>query len=118
MRRTDGWIAAGWAVLGATGAVGVAAMVTAVEAQEPPPVGGFGGGRGGFGGGQGQPGMGPRAFTPAPPAMTATDRHVYVLRGNTLYQFDVNGLKLVGQAQLPEMPPGGRPGGGRASGNP
>lgn len=124
MRRSDRGIAAGWALLGATLTVGAAAMITAAQAQgEPPPPapppaapnaprpgGGFGGG--GFGGGgQGQPGgpgfpggpgVGPmRGFGMGAPVMTATDRFVYVLRGNTLYQFSVDGLRLVNQAQLP-----------------
>ena len=33
--------------------------------------------------------------------MVANDKFVYVLRGNTLYQFSTDGLKLVSKAELP-----------------
>jgi hypothetical protein len=71
-------------------------------------------GQGGFGRpGGGQQGGG---FPGGPPlmmgggggtTMTATDKYVYVLRGNTLYQFAAEGLRMVGKAELPRMP---RPG--------
>jgi hypothetical protein len=50
----------------------------------------------------------------APAVVTATDRYVFVLRGNTLFQFDVNGLRLLAQTQLPG---GGGQGGGGAGGS-
>jgi len=47
-------------------------------------------------------------------SMTATSTAVYVMRGNTLYAFDANTLKLKARAELPDGPPGGfRPGGFR-----
>ena len=73
------------------------------------PGGGFGGGQGGpgggFGGGQGGPGGGfgggMRMGGGAQPVVTATDKYVYVLRGETLFQYAAEGLKLVAKAQLP-----------------
>lgn len=59
----------------------------------------------GFPPGPGMPGMGPM-----PPMMLggaslcAAGDFVYVLRGNTLYQFLARELKLVNQVQLPEPP--------------
>lgn len=46
------------------------------------------------------------------PVVTATDRCVFVLRGGTLYQFDVNGLRLLAQTQLPAGQGGAAIGGG------
>lgn len=51
--------------------------------------------------------------------MVATDEFVYILRGNTLYQYDTAELKLRNKAtlEMPEMPAGGgRPGGQRGQG--
>ena len=135
MPRSDRWVAAGGALLGATLMVGAAAMITTAQAQDdappPPPPrpapqpgqpgGGFQPGGPGFGGGFG--GGIPRPGFGAAPVMTATERFVYVLRGNTLYQFDANGLRLVAQTELPlpaGMTPGGEgvgPGGRRRGGN-
>ena len=120
MRRSDKWIAGGWALLGATLTVGAAAVITTAQAQDQgqPPApgqgqpggGGFGqGGGGGFGGGMRFGGGGA-------PVITATERFVYVLRGNTLYQFDANGLRLLAQADLPAMAGGGRNLGGAGDG--
>jgi len=59
----------------------------------------------GFPPGPGMPGMGPM-----PPMMLggaslcAAGDFVYVLRGNTLYQFRAKDLKLVNQAELPGPP--------------
>lgn len=58
-----------------------------------------------------QPGMMPMQMSYA--AITATAEHVYVLRGNTLYQFAAKDLKLLNKVTLePEAPamPGGMPG--------
>lgn len=136
--------------------LGVAATMGNVHAKDPAPKsasapqerpgqGGFPGGgpQGGFpgggpqgafpGGGFGQGGMrGPMmmGMGGAPATVTATDKYVYVLRGETLMQFSVDGLKLVAKTTLPrdERQPGpggqgdpnapGRPGGqGRRPGN-
>jgi hypothetical protein len=43
--------------------------------------------------------MGPR------PVITATDKYVYVLRGDTLFQFSADGLKLLARAELPRPEP-------------
>ncbi len=90
------------------------------------PQGGFPGGgpQGGFpGGGFGQGGMrGPMmmGMGGAPATVTATDKYVYVLRGETLMQFSVDGLKLVAKTTLPrdERPGPGGPGDGPAPGRP
>ena len=57
-------------------------------------------------------------------SITATEKHVYVLRGDQLLQYSVDGLKLTAKATLPrpERPEGGPggPGGGegrRGGGN-
>jgi hypothetical protein len=36
------------------------------------------------------------------PVVTATERYVYVLRGDTLFQYSAEGLKLVAKATLPQ----------------
>lgn len=64
---------------------------------------------------------GTRPFGPmmAPAAITATGDHVYVLRGNTLYQFSAKDLKLLHKVALEdERPgmPGGFGGGGLGGG--
>ena len=116
--------------------IGMAAMERA-HAQDPgqggqggrqggfgrPGQGGFGGGGqggqgGGFGGGPGGgggfPGMGPMMGGGGGGAsIAATDKYVYILRGNTLYQYSVEGLKLLAKAELPQQP---RPQGGFPSG--
>lgn len=57
------------------------------------------------------PGMMPMMGAPA--QMTASGSYVYVLRGDTLYQYSTTGLKLVSQATLPApKPPHGMPPGG------
>jgi len=79
-----------------------------------PGQGGFPGGpgQGGFPGGPGgQGGMRPMmGMMGAPASLVATDKYVFVLRGDTLMQFTTDGLKLVGKTTLPrdERP---RPGG-------
>lgn len=67
---------------------------------QPPFQGGPGGGRP-FGGPPmgGMMGGGPGA------AITATDKYVYVLRGNWLYQFTADGLKQTAKAELPRPEP-------------
>ncbi|MCX6361616.1 MAG: hypothetical protein NT029_17570 [Armatimonadetes bacterium] len=80
-------------------------------------------GMGGPGMGQGMPGMGgpgmmgmmPGMGRPGQaPVMVATAEYVYILRGNTLFQFSAKELKLLNKVTLeeegPSMRPGGRPG--------
>ena len=80
--------------------------------QGGPGGGGFGGGQGGLGGGgfgggmmRGMMGGGMQ------PVVTATERYVYVLRGDTLFQYSAEGLKLVAKATLPQDQRQGGPGG-------
>lgn len=81
-------------------------------------------GMGGPGMGQGMPGMGgpgmmgmmPGMGRPGQaPVMVATAEYVYILRGNTLFQFSAKELKLLNKVtleeEMPGMRPGGRPGG-------
>lgn len=105
-RGTDRFMAIGWATLGATVAVGAAAIVATVRAQgePPPPVprqgqgggfpGGFPGGPGGFLGGG-------RAAGP-PVAVAVGEGAVFVVRGNTLYKMDPQSLRVEGQTPLPD----------------
>lgn len=96
------------------------------EFGQPPQGGGFPGGGQGFPGGgpgQGFPGGGPgQGFRGMGPMMggggasvTATEKYVYVLRGDNLYQYSVDGLKLTAKAVLPrpepQRPPQDGPGG-------
>ena len=73
------------------------------QAQDRPPMGqgpGMGGpGMGGQGMGPGMMRMGP------PPAIVATEKYVYVLRGETLYQFSADGLRLLARSELPRPEP-------------
>lgn len=112
--------------LGAFVATGLGTVYTAAKAQTPnvavqqgqpgqqggrPGFGGQGGpGGGGFPGGQGGPGGGGfgggmmRGMMGGgmQPVVTATERYVYVLRGDTLFQYSAEGLKLVAKATLPQ----------------
>ena len=100
MRNSKGWIAAGGAVMGAALTIGAAALVSSAQAQQqPPPGGGFGGG--GFGGGQRPPGGGFGGGFMGGAQMTATDKYLYILRGNTVYQLDATNLKMLNQTELP-----------------
>ncbi len=64
-------------------------------------------GRGGIGM-QGQQGR-PEGFRPqnsvqeAPAQMLATDKYLFILKGNTVYQLDIDSLKLLNQTELPEQ---------------
>ncbi len=76
---------------------------------EPQPVPGFGPAPPGFAPGEpGRP-MG-RVIGPVANAVAAYGDYVYVLRGNTLYQYKADGLKLVTKVTLPDdqwdSPPG------------
>ena len=41
------------------------------------------------------------------PVVTATERYVYVLRGDTLLQYSAEGLKLIAKTTLPTVDRGG-----------
>lgn len=117
MQRRNKNIVAGWALLGATVAVGGVTLATTARAQEMPatpatpapgqemqPMPGTPGAPGAMGG---------EAPFPFPrrggeTVITANDRFVFVLRGSTLYKMDVADLRLLAQTQLP---PPGAPGG-------
>jgi hypothetical protein len=81
--------------------VAVSALATALFAQGP----------GGFGPQEGRvPGQGPvgQGFGQAlrgggSASVAASDRYVYVLRGNTLFQYSADGLKLVAKTELPAV---------------
>ena len=98
---------AGWATLGATAAVGAAAVVATVRAQDAPPPpaprpgqgGGFPGGPGGFPGGFMGPG---RIGGPAPVSVAVGEGAVFVVRGNTIYKMNPQSLRVEGQTTLPE----------------
>jgi hypothetical protein len=55
--------------------------------------------------GMGGPGMGRMM---AAPVMVATSEYVYILRGNTLYQFSAKDLKQLNKVTLEEEPAGAR----------
>ena len=81
-------LAASLAVLG----VVFAQVPGGFQGQDAPrPVGGQGGGRAGGGGS----------------SVAASGNYVYVVSGNTLYQFSVDGLKLVAKTTLPTVDRGG-----------
>jgi hypothetical protein len=67
------------------------------DAPRPAGVPGQGGGRVGGGGS----------------SVAASGNYVYVVSGNTLYQFSVDGLKLVAKTTLPTAERGGGQGGGK-----
>jgi hypothetical protein len=46
-------------------------------------------------------------------SVAASGNYVYVVSGNTLYQFSVDGLKLVAKTTLPTTERGGGQGGGK-----
>ncbi len=46
-------------------------------------------------------------------SVAASGNYVYVVSGNTLYQFSVDGLKLVAKTTLPTAERGGGQGGGK-----
>jgi hypothetical protein len=81
--------------------VAVSALTTALFAQVP----------GGFGPQEGRvPGQVPagQGFGQAlrgggSASVAASDRYVYVLRGNTLFQYSADGLKLVAKTELPAV---------------
>ena len=128
MQRTNKGIAAGWALFGAALTVGAAAVMNTVQAQDAAPgsrpqpqVGApVQPGSPGIGGEDGAPR--PRAALGGTPVMTANERFLFVLRGNTLYKLDVNNLTVLAQTQLPAGGPGGmmrdgdRPAGDRPGG--
>jgi hypothetical protein len=91
-----------------TGAALAAACSLAQAQDRPPPPGGPGMAE------HDKPGMGAPGMRDhrmmmmrmmSRPTMTATDKYVYILRGDTLYQFSADGLKLLGKAELPRPEP-------------
>lgn len=62
---------------------------------------------GGFGGG-GRMGMGMPMMGGGTPAIVATAEYVYVVQGNTLYQFSAKTLKLANKAELTSGNPRGQ----------
>jgi hypothetical protein len=103
-QRWYGWVLASFVTLSAAG------WLCAQEGDRPPrpPQGGEGREGGpGFGRGQQQfrPMMGMMGMQAQ---MAATADYVFILRGNTLYKYDVKTLKLEGKAEV-EMPMPPRP---------
>jgi len=73
---------------------------------------------GGFGGQDaprpvGVPGQGGGRVGGGGSSVAASGNYVYVVSGNTLYQFSVDGLKLVAKTTLPTAERGGGQGGGK-----
>lgn len=102
-QRLFGWMVASAVALSAAG------WLNAQEAERPPrpPQGGGEGREGGQSARREQPfrpmaGMGMQA------QMVATADHVFILRGNMLYKYDIKELKLQGKAEL-ELPTPPRP---------
>lgn len=115
MQRTNRWMAAGWAILGATLAVGTGTVISTAQAQfgqggqgggQPGQPGQPGGPGGGLGGGAGR--FGGFGGGGGGTAIAASGSNVFVVRGNTLYMFIVSGTSMTyaSQAQLPAPPPG------------
>ena len=91
-------------------AAGLLGMASAQAQDRPPPGQGPMGGPGmGAPGGNAGPGM--MRMGPPPAALTATDKYVYVLRGETLYQFSADGLRLLAKSELPRPEPRDQPDG-------
>ena len=73
---------------------------------------------GGFGGQDaprpaGVPGQGGGRVGGGNSSVAASGNYVYVVSGNTLFQFSVDGLKLVAKTTLPTAERGGGQGGGK-----
>ena len=91
-QRLFGWMTAGVVALASAG------WLCAQDGERTrPPQGGEGGGQG-FGRGQQQ-------FRPMmmPAQMVTTADYIFILRGNTLYKYDIKELKLQGKAEI-ELP--------------
>lgn len=69
-----------------------------------PGMGGMGGGPGMGGPGMMGGGMGMRGGPPQNTALVATEKYLFIVRGNTVYQMDVNTLELLRQKDLPQPP--------------
>ena len=68
--------------------------------------GGFAGGPTPLPPGQGFPGEGPTGMPPAPPVtMLADGAYLFILRGDTLMQFDKKTLRLLNSVELPHPAP-------------
>lgn len=84
--------------------VSAVASIAAAQPPQPPAQGDQG-----QGGDQARQGMRGMMMMPQAPAIAVADGYVFVVSGGTLFQFAIDGLKLVGQVQLPM--PAGRMGG-------
>jgi hypothetical protein len=91
------WMAAGLVTLSAAG------WLCAQEAERPPRPPQGEGREGGPGFGRGQQQFRPMMGMGMQASMAATADYVFILRGNTLYKYDVKTLKMEGKAEL-EMP--------------
>jgi len=91
-------------------ALSAAGWLCAQEGERPPrpPQGGGEGPGGGQGFGRGQQQFRPMMGMGMQAQMAATADYVFILRGNTLYKYDVKTLKLEGKAEV-EMPTTPRP---------
>ena len=102
-------------LLGTVLVLGAAVAVALAQPGEQGGAPGGGGGAGGpgmpgMGGGPGMMGgpfMGMRGGPPGSVAVTATDKYLFIVRGNTVFQLDVNTLEILKQKELPEPERGG-----------
>jgi len=88
----------------------VGAAVAVALAQPGEQGGPPGDGGPGMGGGppmMGGPFMGMRGGPPGSLVVTATEKYLFVVRGNTVFQLDVNTLEILKQKDLPEPERGG-----------
>lgn len=114
MRRTLRWMSI---------PIALAAITTLTLALAQPPANNppqdqqQGAGRGGRGGDRFGAQMMARMGALQPPAIVATDKFLFIVRGNTVFKLDINSLEILKQCELPmpEGMPGGQgpqPGGG------
>jgi hypothetical protein len=89
-------------------ALSTAGWLGAQEAERPPRPPQGEGREGGPGFGRGQQQFRPMMGMGMPASMAATADFIFILRGNTLYKYDVKTLKLEGKAEV-EMPAPPRP---------
>jgi hypothetical protein len=94
------------------GLVFVAVAVAVLAATSAYAQGAPGGIQGQGQGGQGQQFRQMAGMMQPAPAIAVADGFVFVVYGNTLYQFSIDGLKLVNQYEFPRPARGNRGGGG------
>lgn len=97
----------GWMVASVV-ALSTAGWLGAQEGERPPRPPQSEGREGGPGFGRSQQQFRPMVGMGMPAQMAATADYVFILRGNTLYKYDVKTLKLEGKAEV-EMPTPPRP---------